>query len=226
MVQCVHPGGDCVKILSWCHSGSALACRRGALGVLIACTLVGMQQSAVVQAQSAAVDLPDLEVRLAGAREATKTYSQKLKTELAAALKAGSAKSAIEACRMSAPELNATVSEETGFEIGRTALRVRNPENVPDTWEIAMLERFSKQLASGADQKTLEAYDVSVTKEGQKLFRYMRPIMMVESCLACHGGAVAQDVRSEIARIYPEDKAVGFNIGDLRGAFTLIQEIE
>jgi Protein of unknown function (DUF3365) len=226
MVQSVHPGGDCVTMLSWLQSDSALACRRGALSVLMAFTLAGVQQSTVVQAQSAAVDLPDLEVRLAGAREATKTYSQKLKTELAAALKAGGTKSAIEACQVSAPELNATVSEESGFEIGRTALRVRNPENVPDTWEIAMLERFSKQLASGADHKILEAYDVSVTKEGQKLFRYMRPIIMVESCLACHGGAVAQDVRSEIARIYPEDKAVGFNIGDLRGAFTLVQEVE
>ena len=54
----------------------------------------------------------------------------------------------------------------------------------------------------------------------------MRPIMTQENCLACHGTNVAQDVKAEIARTYIDDKALGFSIGELRGAFTLVQELE
>jgi hypothetical protein len=58
------------------------------------------------------------------------------------------------------------------------------------------------------------------------LFRYMRPIIMRETCLACHGPSVAQDVKAEIAKYYTDDKAVGFNLGELRGAFSLVQQLD
>ena len=105
-------------------------------------------------------------------------------------------------------------------------MRLRNPDNTPDPWEKANLELFATQLAGGGDHKTIEAYDVTVTKEGQKLFRYMRPILTGDMCLGCHGPAVPQDIKQEIARSYPDDKATGFNLGELRGAFTLVQEVE
>ena len=112
-------------------------------------------------------------------------------------------------------------TEESTFEIARTSVKVRNPDNAPDAWEASGLELFQKQLTGGADPKTLEMFEVTQTKEGQSIFRYMRPIMMHEQCLACHGPAVAPDVKGEIAQYYPDDKAVGFNLNDMRGAFTL-----
>jgi Protein of unknown function (DUF3365) len=179
------------------------------------------------QAQSAATaQLPDIDKRVASAREVTTTYAEKLKAELKQALKTGGPKAAVGACMTIPTELDTQLSEESSFDVGRTALKLRNLENTPDDWEKANLEAFVKRIASGADGKTLEAYDVTVTKEGQKLFRYMRPIMMGEMCLSCHGPNVAQDVKAEIARTYTDDKAVGFNLGELRGAFTLVQELE
>lgn len=142
------------------------------------------------------------------------------------ALKSGGPKAAIGACTSLAPEIDGKVAVQSGFEIGRTALRIRNSENTADEWERQQLEAFVQKLAAGTDHKSLEVFDIQTTSEGQKLFRYMRPIMMGEACLACHGPNVAQDVKAEIARTYHDDKAVGFKVDELRGAFTLVQVIE
>ncbi len=55
--------------------------------------------------------------------------------------------------------------------------------------------------------------------------RDIRPILS-ENCFACHGPDVRQDVRAEIARYYPTDKAIGFRVGELRGAVSLTQIVE
>jgi Protein of unknown function (DUF3365) len=196
---------------------------------LLAGLVVLLPRADIADAQTAAtqtVVLPDIEDRLTRAREATRKYSEKLKIELHTALKNGGPKAAIGACTTIAPELDGDISEEMAVEIGRTSLKIRNPDNTPDPWEQAGLESFAKQMSEGADPRKLELHDVTVTTEGQKLFRYMRPIVMVETCMACHGPNLPQDIKSEIARTYPDDKAYGFNVGELRGAFTLIQQVD
>lgn len=207
-----------------------VACRVGrwrmsGIGMSVVAAALAVGASAVAQS-AATVDAAVLGPKLAAAREATHRHAEELRVNLFQALKAGGAKAAVGACTSIAPEIDGKITESSGFEIGRTALKIRNPENAPDAWEKAQLEQFVKKLGAGADYKALEAYDVSTTAEGQKLFRYMRPIMMREPCLACHGPSVAQDIKAEIARTYNDDKAVGFNLGELRGAFTLVQVIE
>ena len=168
----------------------------------------------------------DMMERAKKARELTRTYSERLRLGLTEALKQGGPKGAIGACHTLAPELNVRTTEESTFEIARTALRVRNPDNTPDAWELTGLELFQKRLAAGEDHRTMELFEVQQTREGQSIFRYMRPIVMHEPCLACHGPQVAADVKSEIAQYYPDDKAVGFNLNELRGAFTLVQQLD
>jgi mono/diheme cytochrome c family protein len=208
-----------------------------AAGALVVCASAAIVPGAEAQQLSppptAATPIPpividdaDLRVRAAKARELAHTYSEKLRTGLIKALKEGGPVGAIGACNTLAPELNNTITESSTFEITRTALRVRNPENAPDPWEQAVLEQFQTALATGGDSKSVESYDVVTTQEGQKLFRYMRPITMREPCLACHGPNVAADVKAEIAKYYNDDKAIGFNIGELRGAFSLVQQLD
>ncbi len=168
----------------------------------------------------------DLATRAATARNLAHVYAERLRLSVTQALKEGGAVRAIDTCNTLAPELNTTVADGTTFEVARTALRVRNPDNAPDAWELVNLEVFQKSLAAGADPKALETFEVVATKEGQKLFRYMRPIMMRETCLVCHGPSVAADVKAEIAKYYPDDKATGFSIGDLRGAFSIVQQLD
>lgn len=183
-------------------------------------------EPAQTSTQPAPVPEVDIAVLTAGARHLAHLYSERLRQNITQALKEGGPIRAIDACNTLAPELNATVADGTLFEVARTALRVRNPDNAPDSWEQANLEAFQKSLIGGADSKTLETFEIVATKEGQKLFRYMRPITMREPCLACHGPSVAPDVKAEIAKHYPDDKAIGYNIGELRGAFSIVQQLD
>lgn len=167
----------------------------------------------------------DVAKRVQRAREVTVIVTDKLRAELGAALKV-SAVDAIGACQTLSPDLVTNASDEFSFEVTRTALKLRNPENGPDEWEQKVLQLFQTKLAGGAEPSKLEHHEVIITPEGDKLFRYMRPIMTGEMCLTCHGTDVKQEVKAEIARYYPEDKAIGFRLGEMRGAFSLAQLIE
>ena len=195
------------------------------LALVLGCAIIVATATGRAQQSAPAPDL-DLASRASKARALAHAYAEKLRTGLAQALKEYGPVGAIGACNTLAPELNATVVDGETFEINRTAFRVRNPDNAPDAWEQSALESFQKAITAGGDPKSLETYDVVTTKEGQRLFRYMRPITMHEPCLACHGPNVGHEVKSEIAKYYSDDKALGFNVGDLRGAFSLVQQID
>ena len=88
---------------------------------------------------------------IAQARAAAKELASSLGEQLTAALEAGDPASAISVCQYAAPAVAAGVSEHTGVRIGRTSLRVRNPENAPDEWERARLREFEDAQAGGAE---------------------------------------------------------------------------
>ena len=170
---------------------------------------------------------PDqLAERLRAAREVVATYTNAFRSEIMAPIKTDGPVAGVGSYHTNIAELSSRLSEQSPFEIGRTALRLRNSENAPDAWEQATMESFVKQLAEGADPAKLEAYQVATTPEGQRLLRYMSPIMMRDACLSCHGPDVRQDVKQEIAKYYPDDKAVGYRTGEMRGAYSLEQQLE
>ncbi len=132
---------------------------------------------------------------------------------------------AIGVCAEEAPQISRSISAQTGLRVRRTALRTRNPENAPDQWETEQLERFSQKIAGGADPATLEAWTI-ISRDGEKQVRWMKPIITGAPCLACHGEAVAPELRAAIDERYPGDMATGFGLGDLRGAFTVARPLD
>lgn len=193
--------------------------------VALWCVVMAVCSAIAHVASAQKLDATDVAERAKKARQVTQTLADRLKGELAAALKSDGAVSTIGLCQTISPDLTNSAADEFGFEVTRTALKLRNPENAPDPWELDILQQFQKQIAAGADPAKIEHAEVIVTPEGDKLFRYMKPIMTGEPCLVCHGTDVKQDVKAEIARYYPEDKALGFKLGELRGAFSLAQLI-
>ena len=162
--------------------------------------------------------------RLEAARAASKELGDALKQQLTAAIAAGGPASAIDVCRTVASQMAEDISHKRGLSIRRTALRVRNPSNAPDPFERKILEDFVAKIGSGADVATLE-YSEVVVENGREIFRYMKAIPTAAApCLACHGTDIKPDVKSAIQESYPNDQATGFKAGDLRGAFSVIQQ--
>jgi hypothetical protein len=129
---------------------------------------------------------------------------------------------AILVCRDKAPQLAKAASDETGWSVRRVSLRNRNPRAVPDAWERAALEDFDRRAASGESATTLEKAEI-VTEGGKQTYRYMRALPTQSLCLNCHGTPeqLSPAVTEKLKALYPDDKAVGYRPGDIRGAMTI-----
>lgn len=198
---------------------------RQAAWMASAALLIGLAACALAPL-ACADDVPQpSEADLAAARAATKDLGETLKAQLVAALKQGGPRAAVDVCRTIAPAIAAETSGAHGLEVGRTALKVRNPANAPDVFERKVLEEFVQKIEAGADPATLEHAEV-VAENGETVFRYMKAIpTAAEPCLACHGSNIDPGLKAEILRLYPEDQATGFKAGELRGAFTVTRKL-
>lgn len=186
-------------------AGGARGARRAAflLAVLAAC---GFRPPGDKEVEAARARAADAAAKLMGA----------LFTELQAALAQGPPEQAIGVCADRAPAIAKRIGEETGVSVRRTSLRTRNPANAPDEFERRWLERAAERGAPAVD-------DAEVTRDRGWELRYMRPIRLAEMCVACHGAPerISPAVKEAIARRYPEDRATGFEPGDLRGAVSV-----
>ncbi|MFN3867731.1 MAG: DUF3365 domain-containing protein [Hyphomicrobiaceae bacterium] len=176
---------------------------------------------------AAAQDAADPQAaRIAKAREAIKGLGEGLREKLVGAMKEGGAVAALDVCKIDAPKIAAERSAAAGMDVGRTALRVRNPDNAASETERAVLEKFAKELAGGADAAKLE-HAAIIEDGGSKTFLYMKPIMTAGNpCLACHGSELDPAVAAKIKDLYPQDQATGFAAGDMRGAFVVTGKVE
>ncbi len=163
---------------------------------------------------------PEIVAAQGKARQAINQFQSELKSQLIGAIDAVGPAGAIGVCRTVAPAIGDATSEHHGVVIGRTALKLRNPENAPDDWEYEVLLDFERAMGSGADPVSLSASKVMHHDQGHSL-RYMTPIPTGGLCLTCHGDAIAPAISADLARLYPDDQATGFQLGELRGAFTV-----
>lgn len=159
------------------------------------------------------------------ARAIVKGFFSQLKGELEAGMKSGGPIAAISVCNLRAPQIAAEASASSGWDVARTSLKLRNPANAADDWEAAGLREFELRKAQGADLLTLERVEI-VERDGQRQFRYLKAIPVGEVCLKCHGGSeVSAETEAKLRELYPEDKARGYQLGDIRGAFTLSKDL-
>jgi hypothetical protein len=175
----------------------------------------------LLSCQSESTDT-NMDAKLTTYRNTLKEFVGSLQSELKAAMKTGGPINAISVCQTKAPQIRAQFSQKAGFEIARTSLKPRNAGNAPDEWEKTVLEQFEKRKAQGEDPKTLEFHQV-VETDGQRQLRYMKAIPTAEVCLLCHGATIAPDIQAKLKELYPDDKATGFKVGDLRGAFSITE---
>jgi hypothetical protein len=153
------------------------------------------------------------------ARAAADGLGRDLQGRLLQQLDAGGPLAAVAFCADSAQAFTARHARE-GVVVRRVSTRARNPANAPDSMELRALAVFAGLHGAGEPAKELiEASGEGGTRE----LRYLRPIVIQERCLACHGDPAAMHpaVRRLIAERYPADQATGYRAGDLRGAISV-----
>jgi hypothetical protein len=136
------------------------------------------------------------------------------KKDLKQALKSGLAEgpaAAIQVCRVKAPGIADALSVE-GVRMGRSSHKLRNPDNKAPDWVSPIMQAYLHEPSS-REPRVVEL-------PGDR-WGYVEPIMVQPLCLTCHGSALAPDIAAQISDLYPEDRAVGFEAGELRGVFWL-----
>ena len=156
------------------------------------------------------------------ARKVASMVPPKLLAVLTVEMDKSGPEGAIGVCREKAPEMARAASEQTGWAIRRVSLNNRNPKAVPDAWERATLEDFDRRAAAKESPATLERAEVTI-ESGQAVQRYMRALPTMPLCTQCHGAAdkLSPAVTAKLKALYPDDRATGYVVGDIRGAMTL-----
>ncbi len=167
---------------------------------------------------------PSTDALLEQSHKIVKQFGGSLKKELKTALKSEGPVKAIEVCSQVAPAIAANMSAQYKGVVRRTSLKVRNPANNPDRWELNVLLQFEKRLKAGEPANKMEFFQV-VENNGSKTFRYMKAIPTGEVCLKCHGSKINPDIEAKLRALYPDDQARGFKAGDIRGAFSLSKQL-
>lgn len=130
---------------------------------------------------------------------------------------------AVTVCKYSVPEITSSISRQTGMRVTRVALRARNRSlGEPDVWEQRVLLDFENRVARGEKADNLEFHEI-VDEPAGRAFRYMKALPMSQPCLLCHGPSsqLSDGVKALLTIEYPNDKAVDYTIGQVRGAVSV-----
>ncbi len=165
-----------------------------------------------------------LKAEVEKAKLSTKSFVSALKGELTKAMQVGGPVNALTVCNTKAMPITEQVSKEQGAHLSRVSLKNRNPNNVPNDWQKTVLENFDKLAAKGEDVKTMAFAEIA-EDGGKKQFRFMKALPTGKVCLTCHGEKLAPDVSAKLKELYPDDKATGYSLGQVRGAIVITRDL-
>ncbi len=134
-------------------------------------------------------------------------------------MKKGGALDALNFCSNEAYSLTQQVNTKLpkGVQVKRISLRYRSPANVASEQERAVLE----SLETLKDAGVILPQNI-VQKTGEHTYKFYKPLFISKPvCLKCHGDVQNTQLKNAILEKYPLDKAMGYNLGDLRGAIVV-----
>ncbi|WP_299461375.1 DUF3365 domain-containing protein [uncultured Microscilla sp.] len=145
----------------------------------------------------------------------------KLSGELKQAMRQGGVRQAVPYCNANALPITQQIAQKYGAQVRRTSIRNRNAKNAPTAHEKLIIQQYAQQLTAGKKLKPM----VSQLPNGNTMFN--APILLRASCLNCHG-TVGQHITETdyqvIQSLYPNDKAIGYKVAELRGIWSVTFE--
>jgi hypothetical protein len=140
-----------------------------------------------------------------------------LSAKLITAIKDSGVTYAIGYCNIQALPTLDSVSRVYKVSISRVTDKYRNPNNMADSMEMKLLERYKDISRNG---NTLSP-TVIHNNTGPVFYK---PIVIQPLCLNCHGN-ISEDITDStlavINKLYPNDKAIGYKINEIRGLWKI-----
>lgn len=168
----------------------------------------------------------DKDAAVQDAKQAAKALGGALQKELQTAMKAGGPVNALDACNVEAMPVTAQISKDHNALVSRVSLKNRNPENVPNDWQRSILESFNERAANGEDPSSIASATVEQLDDGKHQLRFMKALPTGGVCLACHGQEIDTSIQTKLGELYPDDKATGYSLGEIRGAIVVVKDYE
>lgn len=145
-----------------------------------------------------------------------------LRTNLQVAIQSGGISNALPYCSLAASPLTAGMAAKHGVTLRRVTHKARGKGGKADASELAVIRTFETALAVHGPTPPPGPI---VTNGSPGTVTFFAPILIGnELCLRCHGEP-GRDIQAAdlavIQRLYPEDQAVGFKMGQLRGAWRI-----
>ena len=167
------------------------------------------------------------ENQVVGMRSTAMEFMKELKGILINQMQTNGVLQAVSVCSDTAQVLTNNFGVQKGVYIRRVSFKNRNENNFPDDFEKKVLNKF--ELLHQNNELNGETEHIEMVREGEfKYLRYLKPILVQAECLNCHGGEndILPEVKQLITQEYSNDKAVGYMIGDLRGAVSVKKVVE
>jgi Uma2 family endonuclease len=105
---------------------------------------------------------------------------------------------------------------------------VRNPATgVANAWQKEALTEFDTRLAKGEKPADLEYWRVVDNANGKRELRFAKAIVTQQLCITCHGNTedIPAPLLEKIRAEYPQDNAIGYRVGQLRGAVVVTRPL-
>lgn len=155
------------------------------------------------------------------ARALASEFIGRLKPQLKQALQNGGPVHAIDVCSHEAPRIADALSVESGWTVKRVSLKSRNASRAqPDHWEQNVLQEFDQRQSAGE-----QPIDINVSETTKSRYRYMQAQGVEGVCLICHGETPSAEVANTLQEYYPDDTAIGYSMGQVRGAISLSRQL-
>ncbi|WP_281778149.1 c-type heme family protein [Croceibacter atlanticus] len=124
---------------------------------------------------------------------------------------------AVTFCNKQAYPITDSMAVAQNASIRRVSDKPRNPENQANAKELGIIARFKKAIASN------EKYQ-PVTEIENGTVKFYAPITTNSMCLQCHGSLqkdIEPKVLTALTNLYPEDKAIGYDVNEVRGIWSI-----
>lgn len=157
-----------------------------------------------------------------GLRTDAKGFMGSLKSILIKEMQTKGIEAAVSVCSDTAQILTNNYGIKKGIYIKRVTFKNRNKNNAPNGIESEALKMFEELKLKGELTESTE-YFSTIEKDGVTSVIYLKPIIVQAPCLGCHGviDQISADVKTVLNKKYPDDKATGYQIDDLRGAVSI-----